>query len=82
LIKDAVLAFATAAQNFKPIARQGSKIPRRRSGFQAVELHPRGVRNSGGCIDPLSGSEISGSLVAEAEDRSLRIRGHYVLRQA
>jgi hypothetical protein len=59
LDKDAVLAFAIAVQKFKPITRQGSKIPKRRSGFQASFIRTE-CANSGEWIDPPSGSEVPG----------------------
>jgi len=72
---DAELTLAVATERFKAIAGQGGKVPQGRGCFQTVKLQPRRALKSGERLDPLSGGEISGPLVAEADNHRPKISG-------
>jgi hypothetical protein len=80
---DALLTLAGAFECFESIAGQ-VQIDERNGRLQLVELHFRLVFEPGEGLSPLSGSELSGLLVSEADDhvrcyRSLSITSSIIL---
>ena len=79
---DAVLALTVSEQNFKPVAGQNGKVSEHRGGLKTIQLEASGAFDSGEGLDPFSGSEVPGPLVAIAGDHSSSIRLLYALRTA
>jgi hypothetical protein len=70
---DAVLSPAVSGQGFKSVAGQSDKISERRGGLKTIKLQASRAFDPGEGLDPISGGEVPGSLVAIADNHQLSV---------
>ena len=66
---DVALAFSSASQRFKPVPGQCTKVFKQGGRLEPVQLQTGRTFDSGERFHPLTGSEVPGSPVPEADDR-------------